>query len=133
MGRSADGGWSWRRLRDAASGSRSAPPAILPPVRGAEPKARVPLTYRPGIRLSRPKRKRLEIDVAHRSTRGAAPAGAFTAERLARAGMRVTLIDEKLAWEKPCGGGLTYKAYNQYPFLFDNDTPKKILSRTRLA
>jgi geranylgeranyl reductase family protein len=64
---------------------------------------------------------------------GGGPAGAFTAERLARAGMRVTLIDEKLAWEKPCGGGLTYKAYNQYPFLFKNDTPKKILSRTRLA
>jgi len=64
---------------------------------------------------------------------GGGPAGAFTAERLARAGMRVTLIDEKLAWEKPCGGGLTYKAYNQYPFLIDNDTPKKILTRTRLA
>lgn len=64
---------------------------------------------------------------------GGGPAGAFTAERLAAAGMRVTLIDEKLAWEKPCGGGLTYKAYHQYPFLINNDTPKKVLSRTRLA
>lgn len=64
---------------------------------------------------------------------GGGPAGAFTAERLARAGMHVTLLDEKLAWEKPCGGGLTYKAYHQYPFLIDNDTPKKTLTRTRLA
>lgn len=47
--------------------------------------------------------------------------------------MRVTLIDEKLAWEKPCGGGLTYKAYNQYPFLIDNDTPKRVITRTCLS
>jgi geranylgeranyl reductase family protein len=64
---------------------------------------------------------------------GGGPAGAFTAERLARAGMRVTLFDEKLAWEKPCGGGLTYKAYHQYPFLLENETPKKIVSRTRIT
>ena len=60
---------------------------------------------------------------------GGGPAGSFAAERLARAGMRVTLIDEKLAWEKPCGGGLTYKAYNQYPFLIENDTPKRVITR----
>src|SRR3954464_7476737 len=64
---------------------------------------------------------------------GAGPAGSFAVERLARAGMRVTLIDEKLAWEKPCGGGLTYKAYRDYPFLIDNDTPKKIVTHTVLA
>ena len=64
---------------------------------------------------------------------GGGPAGSFAAERLARGGMRVTLIDEKLAWEKPCGGGLTYKAYNQYPFLIDNDTPKRIITHTCLS
>src|SRR5215469_14184350 len=42
---------------------------------------------------------------------GGGPAGAFTAERLARGGLQTTVLDEKLAWEKPCGGGLTYKAY----------------------
>ena len=42
---------------------------------------------------------------------GGGPAGAFAAERLASAGLAVQLFDEKLAWEKPCGGGLTYKAY----------------------
>ena len=41
---------------------------------------------------------------------GAGPAGAFAAEMLARAGRKVLLIDEKLAWEKPCGGGITHKA-----------------------
>ena len=29
----------------------------------------------------------------------------------------VLLFDEKLAWEKPCGGGVTHKALQQYPFL----------------
>ena len=41
----------------------------------------------------------------------------MAAERLAHAGVRTVLIDEKMAWEKPCGGGVTFKAYNQYPFL----------------
>jgi len=26
-------------------------------------------------------------------------------------------FDEKLAWEKPCGGGVTHKALQRYPFL----------------
>ena len=64
---------------------------------------------------------------------GGGPAGSFAAERLASAGVDTVLFDEKLAWEKPCGGGLTYKAYTQYPFLAENDTPKKIISRTVLA
>ncbi len=64
---------------------------------------------------------------------GGGPAGAFAAEKLARAGLDVALLDEKLAWEKPCGGGLTYKAYSQYPFLIDNDTPKRIVTRTYLS
>ncbi len=64
---------------------------------------------------------------------GGGPAGAFAAEQLASAGMRVLLIDEKLAWEKPCGGGLTYKAYSQYPFLLHNSTPKRFITETMLA
>jgi flavin-dependent dehydrogenase len=64
---------------------------------------------------------------------GGGPSGAFAAERLASAGVRTILIDEKLAWEKPCGGGLTYKAYREYPFLIHNDTPKKMVSETILA
>ena len=51
---------------------------------------------------------------------GGGPAGAFAAENLARAGIHTVLVDEKLAWEKPCGGGLTFKAYERYPFLIQN-------------
>ncbi|MBV9267883.1 MAG: FAD-dependent oxidoreductase, partial [Acidobacteriaceae bacterium] len=64
---------------------------------------------------------------------GAGPAGATAAERLARAGLRTIVVDEKLAWEKPCGGGITYKAYSQYPYLIENDTPKRLVTDTLLA
>ncbi|MBV9504730.1 MAG: NAD(P)/FAD-dependent oxidoreductase [Acidobacteriia bacterium] len=64
---------------------------------------------------------------------GGGPAGAFAAERLASAGLDVRLFDEKLAWEKPCGGGLTYKAYSQYPFLLNNNTPKRLVTETVLC
>ena len=64
---------------------------------------------------------------------GGGPAGAFAAAQLAGAGLKTVVIDEKLAWEKPCGGGLTYKAYHQYPFLLENDTPKKFVRETTLT
>ncbi len=64
---------------------------------------------------------------------GGGPAGASAAERLARAGLRTIILDEKLAWEKPCGGGITFKAYSQYPYLIENDTPKKFVTDTFLA
>jgi flavin-dependent dehydrogenase len=58
---------------------------------------------------------------------GGGPAGALAGERLARAGFSVTVFDEHLAWEKPCGGGLTYKAIEAYPFLLDSPYPKKLV------
>jgi len=64
---------------------------------------------------------------------GGGPAGAFAAERLAASGLRTIVFDEKLAWEKPCGGGLTYKAYQQYPFLLDNPAPKKLVYETMIG
>lgn len=64
---------------------------------------------------------------------GGGPAGCFAAERLARAGLETIVLDEKLAWEKPCGGGLTFKAYNEYPFLLHNDSPKKVVRETCIA
>jgi flavin-dependent dehydrogenase len=48
---------------------------------------------------------------------GGGPAGALAATVLAEGGRDVVVFDEKLAWEKPCGGGLTHKALQQYPFL----------------
>ena len=64
---------------------------------------------------------------------GGGPSGAFAAERLASAGVSTVLFDEKLAWEKPCGGGLTWKAYSQYPFLAEGKTPKKVVTDSVLS
>ena len=57
---------------------------------------------------------------------GGGPAGAMTAEKLAQGwglrraasgGHRVLVFEEKIGWEKPCGGGLSHKALERYPFL----------------
>lgn len=48
---------------------------------------------------------------------GGGPAGSLAGTMLAAGGRQVHLFDEKLAWEKPCGGGVTHKALQQYPFL----------------
>ena len=63
---------------------------------------------------------------------GGGPAGALCGERLASAGFDVTIYDERLAWEKPCGGGLTHKAIAAYPFLLDAPQPKKIVRTAEL-
>jgi flavin-dependent dehydrogenase len=63
---------------------------------------------------------------------GGGPAGAFSATELARAGRKVLLFDEKLAWEKPCGGGLTDKALAQWPFLRDAQVERNWVSDCEL-
>jgi flavin-dependent dehydrogenase len=63
---------------------------------------------------------------------GGGPAGAMCGERLASAGFDVTLYDEHLAWEKPCGGGLTHKAISLYPFLMDGPQAKKVVRTAEL-
>ncbi|HVB35024.1 MAG TPA: NAD(P)/FAD-dependent oxidoreductase [Patescibacteria group bacterium] len=63
---------------------------------------------------------------------GGGPAGAVCAETLARAGVRTTVIDDHLAWEKPCGGGLTQKAIRAFPFLRDGPYPKKMVREIEL-
>ena len=63
---------------------------------------------------------------------GGGPAGALCGERLSSRGFRVTIFDERLAWEKPCGGGLTHKAIQAYPFLLDGPQPKKIVRTAEL-
>jgi flavin-dependent dehydrogenase len=63
---------------------------------------------------------------------GGGPSGAMCGEQLARAGHRVHIFDEHLAWEKPCGGGLTHKAIAHFPFLLDNPCAKKLVHSVEL-
>jgi flavin-dependent dehydrogenase len=63
---------------------------------------------------------------------GGGPAGSVCGEHLARAGLSVTIFDEHLAWEKPCGGGLTQRALIAFPFLMDSSRPKKCVREAEL-
>src|SRR5439155_14090072 len=63
---------------------------------------------------------------------GGGPAGAFAAAELARFGCEVLLFDEKLAWEKPCGGGLTDKAIARWPFLREAAAERNWISHCEL-
>jgi geranylgeranyl diphosphate/geranylgeranyl-bacteriochlorophyllide a reductase len=56
---------------------------------------------------------------------GGGPAGAMAAATLAArserqgSASRVLVFEERQPWEKPCGGGLPYKALRRYPFLLE--------------
>src|SRR5437868_10196715 len=63
---------------------------------------------------------------------GGGPAGDLTAAELAGAGRAVLLFDEQLAWEKPCGGGLTDKALQRWPFLRDAAVERNWISHCEL-
>ncbi|MEE8200112.1 MAG: NAD(P)/FAD-dependent oxidoreductase [Candidatus Acidoferrales bacterium] len=63
---------------------------------------------------------------------GGGPAGALCGERLARAGFRVTLLEERRGWEKPCGGGVTWKTLARYPFLLDAGVEKNLVRKAEL-
>jgi geranylgeranyl reductase family protein len=64
---------------------------------------------------------------------GGGPAGALAAANLARAGRQVLLFDEKLAWEKPCGGGITHKALAAWPFLRNADIQRNWIHECELT
>ena len=63
---------------------------------------------------------------------GGGPAGATAAALLARRGARVIIVDGSHPREKPCGGGLTHKAVECFPFLLDNPYPKKLVRSVEL-
>src|SRR6267142_5543559 len=63
---------------------------------------------------------------------GGGPSGSMCGEQLARSGHTVRIFDEHLAWEKPCGGGLTHKAIQRFPYLLDNPYPKKLIHSIEL-
>src|SRR5688572_29448303 len=52
---------------------------------------------------------------------GAGPAGATAALRLARAGLRVLMIERfALPRQKPCGGGISTRVFSRFPWLSDS-------------
>ena len=61
---------------------------------------------------------------------GASVAGCRLAERLASAGVAVTLFDHRAPWEKPCGGGFTGKLLRDYPDLPGLDPGRRQHART---
>jgi flavin-dependent dehydrogenase len=63
---------------------------------------------------------------------GGGPAGALAAAHLGAGGKDVLLFDEKLAWEKPCGGGITHKALQRYPFLADAGSVSNLVEQCEL-
>lgn len=63
---------------------------------------------------------------------GGGPAGAFAAALLAAGGRKVLLFDEKLAWEKPCGGGLTHRALEHYRFLGEAQAERNSIQHCEL-
>ncbi len=63
---------------------------------------------------------------------GAGPGGALCAALLAQAGAEVLLFDYRGVWEKPCGGGVTYKALLRYQFLQDCLQPKRRIQHIRV-
>ena len=63
---------------------------------------------------------------------GAGPAGAFAAERLARAGHAVTVYDPSHPREKPCGGGVTPGVFQRFPELGTLQQMSKAAQRVSL-
>ena len=63
---------------------------------------------------------------------GAGPAGALAAELLARQGVSVLLLDPKAPWEKPCGGGLTPAALDDFPDLTELDSHSRTATEARV-
>ena len=64
---------------------------------------------------------------------GGGPAGALAGAMLSQAGRQVLLFDEKLAWEKPCGGGITHKALVKWPFLTDTNIERNWVTQCELV
>ena len=48
---------------------------------------------------------------------GGGPAGACAAWEAARLGHETTFFDHRAPWEKPCGGGITVKAQDDFPWI----------------
>lgn len=64
---------------------------------------------------------------------GGGPAGAHCARRLAERGLRVTVFEPRLGFEKACGGGIPERGLRRFPFLVDARLPGKAVRRCLLV
>jgi flavin-dependent dehydrogenase len=62
---------------------------------------------------------------------GGGPSGAYAAWRAAELGHEVTFFDHRAPWEKPCGGGITVKAQEEFPWIGDLVSRSRAVSRFR--
>ena len=62
---------------------------------------------------------------------GAGPAGAYAAWEAARLGHDVVFFDHRAPWEKPCGGGITVKAQDDFPWIGEIASRGRGVSRFR--
>lgn len=58
---------------------------------------------------------------------GGGPAGLYVAYLLTKAGKECVLFDHKIPFEKPCGGGITSKAFSHFEILRDLPTLSKTI------
>lgn len=56
---------------------------------------------------------------------GAGVAGLYLACLLGEQKRKVLLFDHKAPWEKPCGGGLTYKVHDEFPDIISLNIPMR--------
>ncbi|MCS7076282.1 MAG: NAD(P)/FAD-dependent oxidoreductase [Bacteroidia bacterium] len=62
---------------------------------------------------------------------GGGPAGLYAAYLLTQAGIDCSLFDHQIPYEKPCGGGITSKAFTEFDVLKDLPTFSKVIHEFR--
>ena len=62
---------------------------------------------------------------------GGGPAGAYAAWQAAEQGHDVTFFDHRAPWEKPCGGGITVKAQDEFPWIAEIESRSRAVTEFR--
>ena len=62
---------------------------------------------------------------------GGGPAGLYLAWLLQGSGLKITLFDHRIPFEKPCGGGITFKAMNEIKMLKGIETLSNAVQQFR--
>ena len=62
---------------------------------------------------------------------GGGPAGAYAAWQAAEQGHEVTFFDHRAPWEKPCGGGITVKAQDEFSWIAELEPRARAVTEFR--